>query len=158
MALAQGTVLPAWVALGMTGIGMVLVASYVLAVQRDSVPISRRRLRTANGVVQMFLLGTIGFASGVVLEQDKSLFLTSWLLVMVLVTVVILLAVIDIANNIRLAGRERQTQRRESAARLAADLRELRARASGNTAIDQNSSQVNRGTSDAQPGPRKGGL
>lgn len=126
ISLAQGTVLPAWAALGMTGIGMILVASYVLALQRDSVPISRRRLRTANGVVQMFLLGAIGFATGLVLEQDRSLFLTSWMLVMVLVVVVIALALADIANNIRLARLERQAQRRATAEQLAADLRALR--------------------------------
>lgn len=126
MLLAQGTVLPAWAALGVTGIGMILVASYVLALQRDSVPVSRRRLRTAAGVVQMFLLGAIGFAAGLVLEQDRSLFLTSWMLVMVLVVVVIALALADIANNIRLARIERQEQRRATAEQLAADLRSLR--------------------------------
>lgn len=118
-----GAIMPFWIAVLLAAVGMLLIGSYVLALQSDRVPPSRRRLRTAGGVVQMFLVGTIAYAAGLVPVADKRLFAMAWVLVMILTLVVIALAVLDIVNNLRIAALERRETTRLAAEKLAEELK-----------------------------------
>ncbi len=120
--LAQAVV-PALPAILLAAVGMVLTAGYVLAIQRDDVPASRRRIRTASGVLLMMLMGLLAWASGVVPVADRRLFVLAWLLVVIVLGAVIALALADIFNNLRLAQGERRARNRELADQLANDLR-----------------------------------
>lgn len=120
--LAQAVV-PALPAILLAGVGMVLTAGYVLAIQRDDVPASRRRIRTASGVLLMILMGLLAWASGVVPVADRRVFVLAWLLVVIVLGAVIALAMADILNNLRLGQIERRARTRELADQRASDPR-----------------------------------
>lgn len=114
-----GAILPGWLAVLLAGVGMVLIASYVLALQKPEIPPSRRRIRTAGGVVQMFLVGAIVYAARQTPPSDKRLFVLAWMLVILLTLLVLTLALLDIANNLRLGAAERRAQLRQAAELIA---------------------------------------
>ena len=120
LTLAQdaGPAVPAALGLPLAGLGMLLLAGYVLSLQRPEVPPTRRRLRTASGVLMMILMGLLGFASSVVPTHDRRLMVLSWLVVVIVLGVVVLLACVDIVLTLGDALRARGAQRREIAQEL----------------------------------------
>lgn len=105
--LAAGPILTPWLVIPIISVAMLLVAGHTLAIQRVEMPASRRRIRTANGLIMLVALPMLAYALCIAGPHDKRLFVLAWTAVMGLVGMVIVLALLDIANNLRLYGRGR---------------------------------------------------
>ncbi|MBL8991664.1 MAG: hypothetical protein JNJ48_08820 [Phycisphaerae bacterium] len=119
----NGPIASPWVAVPVVSVAMLLVAAHVLAIQRVPMPSSRRRIRTANGLLMLVALPLLAYAVSVVPPADKRPFVLAWMSVMILVSMVLGLALVDIANNIRLFARARAELDRMAARGLAGKVR-----------------------------------
>jgi uncharacterized membrane protein len=121
--LGQAMVSP-WITLPMCGVVMVLLAGYGIALSgRVDVPSSRRRLRIASTVLQMFLVGFITIGVSMVSPSvDPKVFVLVWIVIVGVLAGVIVLAVMDMVNNFRLAASERRRVIDEQAQALARSL------------------------------------
>lgn len=130
------TMVSPWIAIPIAAVGMVMIAGYTLGIQRDDVPPARRRLRTASGVLHIFIIALIAYgtsiaqATGATADQKK-LFVLTWMLVVGLVALAIALALADVIVNVRIHVRERRRYAKESAEKLARELLEVRAGSQG---------------------------
>lgn len=95
-------ILPAWFVLPLGIATLVLIAGHLTAMQRAEMPASRKRIRTANGMVMLFTTPLIAYAFGIATSSDAQTFVLVWAGVTVLVSVILLLAVVDVFNNVRL--------------------------------------------------------
>lgn len=137
--LAASTILPGWVVLPVASITMLVVAAHVLATHAGDLPSRRRRLRTANGVLMMFVTALLAYAlgvAGVVTEpkaepEEARRFMLVWLSIVGLLGVVVTLAGADaIATVIHGLG-VRRSLRAEMRDGLRSDLASRRAATSG---------------------------
>lgn len=138
-----GAILPAWGVLPIAALLMLVVAAHMEATRAATRPESRRRIRLANGWVMLVTIPML--ASGFSLldpDVERRAFVLVWVGVVWLLVVSLLLAVIDVANTIRIARRDRRelTGRFHELRRDIARLRvERRDGAGGRTADDQSS-------------------
>ncbi|HZW06899.1 MAG TPA: hypothetical protein VFF65_07220, partial [Phycisphaerales bacterium] len=112
--LSQTMVSP-WIAIPLAAVGMVLVAGYTLAIQRDDVPRARRKIRTALGLLHIFILGALAYGVSVASIDDKKASAIVWLLVIGLVAASVSLAIADALVTLKLALRERREEARRAA-------------------------------------------
>jgi Na+/proline symporter len=100
---AQGSMLPAWVVL-LVGVPTLLgIAAHVLSLQRASMPRTRRRLRTASGVLMMLVTGLLAYAIGIAEVPERpriqpgaaGAFVLVWSVIVGLLAMVVLLAIMD---------------------------------------------------------------
>lgn len=99
----SGPVLPAWMVVPPALILVIAVGSHMMAMRESPMPESRKRLRTANGVVMMLTAPLTAYAFCAVSPQDPRFFVLTWAAVLGMVGIVIALAVADIVNNLFLA-------------------------------------------------------
>jgi protein-S-isoprenylcysteine O-methyltransferase Ste14 len=77
-------------------------------------PDSRRRIRTANGMLMLFTAPLLAYALGFANPAaDQRAFVLSWMLVTGLLIIILLVAMLDIANNYRLMFLQRKALREE---------------------------------------------
>ncbi len=103
---------------------IILLALYALWVQRASMEASRRRLRIATSLVMIVLLGVLSVALTSVTPASPRMFLLAWSAVVLLVGLVLMLAVMDGFNTVRLYNAERAMIARQIALQMAKDARE----------------------------------
>ncbi|MBI1189697.1 MAG: hypothetical protein GC200_03325 [Tepidisphaera sp.] len=104
--LAAGLV-PSWAVFPLAVLAMLVVAGHVLWLPRAEMPASRRRIRIANGLLMLFALPLAAYALGIAdPSNDKRGFVMAWMLVSGMVTIVLLVALVDLANTWRLHRRE----------------------------------------------------
>jgi hypothetical protein len=118
--LAAGPMVTPWLTIPLAAIGLILLAGYTLAIQRDDVPLARRKVRTALGVLNMFIIAAFTYGVSIANPADQKAFAVCWMLVVGLVVVSVLLAVLDAAITVRIAVRERRADARRAADELAA--------------------------------------
>lgn len=116
--LAGDPVLPAWVVLPLAVVAMLATCGHLMLMQRVSMPASRRRIRTAAGVLSLFLIPLTAIGFGALSPADHRVFLLVWLTVMGMLSMLVVLASLDVLNNVRLHAGER--------ARLRANMQRLR--------------------------------
>lgn len=120
MILAAGPLAPAWLVFPMAFVTMLVIAGHLGALARADMPVSRRRIRRANGWLMMFLVVAIACAAG--LTTTHRLFVMLWMLVAGLTGLVLIIAWLDAINSLRIHRRDRhllqQHARRLVAARL----------------------------------------
>lgn len=111
----SGPIAPAWVVLPMALLALVVLGLHLQGLRLDeSVPPSRRRVRTVNAVVMMAT--TISLAYSFALADpalDPRDFALSWMTSVGLLFIVLLMGLIDSVNNIRLHVRTRRRLRNE---------------------------------------------
>lgn len=98
-----------WIILPLALVAMLIVSAHVTITQASNAPASRRRLRVANGWVMLITLPLL--AAGVSLlapEKSPRLFVMTWVVVVLLLTLSILLALADAANTLRLVRDEKR--------------------------------------------------
>jgi len=112
--------LPAWVVLPVAAFMLLVVAIHLMLLLKSDMPASRRRIRTLNGWLMLFLVPIGAAAFGVVSPSDPKLFVLIWTIVILMLVLLIALAVLDMVNTTRLHRRERdkladhfRTSRRE---------------------------------------------
>ncbi|MBK7406209.1 MAG: hypothetical protein IPJ41_16795 [Phycisphaerales bacterium] len=102
----------------MGAVALLVIAGHLTALHAaKGMPASRRRLRTACGVVMMITSCALAYAFGYVRPDDARLFTLSWALTVALLALVLGLAALDALNNLRL-GRLQHRRIRKAAAEL----------------------------------------
>lgn len=99
--------LPAWVVLPVAAIMLLIVATHLMLQLKSDMPASRRRIRTLNGWIMLFLVPIGAAAFGVVTPSDPRLFLLIWIVVILMLFLLIGLALLDMVNTTRLYRQER---------------------------------------------------
>lgn len=115
MPVAHQGILPAFIVLPLAALGVLVIAAHLTAMRADrDVPLSRRRLRTASGVVMLVTSVVLAYAFSFVPPDDPRRFTVAWSAAIMLLVVVLTLAGLDAFNNVRLARIQRRRIRREA--------------------------------------------
>lgn len=101
-------ILPPWLVLPLGLFTLVVVAAHLHLMHGDTtMPPSRKRIRTANGVVMLFATPLIAFAFGILSPADVRTFTITWAAIIGLLFVILLLAGLDALNTLRLHASDR---------------------------------------------------
>lgn len=112
VAAAMGVpIAPSWLALTLGMITLVVVAGHLIALRRAEMPESRRRIRTVSGVVILMTTPLAAYAFGIVTPSEAKAFTLAWSAVMGLLGLILILALLDMANNARIYHRQRREVR-----------------------------------------------
>lgn len=98
---------PWWVTLPVCTLVVLMIVLHLREMYRRDMPASRRRIRTANSVLLLMLAPTLAYAFGFAPPSNGRAFLLVWLFTLALLLLVILLALLDAANNVRLFHKAR---------------------------------------------------
>lgn len=98
--------LPAWVVLPVATAMLIVVAVHLMLLLRSEMPASRRRIRTLNGWIMLFLVPVAAAAFGIVTPANPTQFVSIWLIVIAMLVLLIGLAMLDMLNTSRLSRRE----------------------------------------------------
>ena len=105
---------------------MIVIAGHLLAMRtaRDRIPASRYRIRTVNGGMMLAVVPMLACAFSVVSPDDQKFFVLIWLTCTGLMGIVLVLAVLDVLNNLRLGKQESDRLRAEHRSLMEAHHRE----------------------------------
>ena len=128
--LAAGPILPTWMILPLGALTLLVTAAHVIALQFSDLPARRRRIRSAAGVLMMFVTALISYALGVLDAlpspgadpQGSRLFVLTWMTIVALLMMVVGLAMADLAHGAREAAKVRRALQAEMRSRLVADI------------------------------------
>lgn len=118
--LASSPILPPALVLPAAAVAMLVIAAHTLATQRAPMPQTRRRIRTANGVLMLFLTAMLAYAlsimkhaqaGGAASASETREFVIVWMVIMGLLPTVVLLAIFDVLNTVRLHAEVRKRLR-----------------------------------------------
>lgn len=124
-------VLPPLVVLPPAALAVLVIAGHLAALHATpDIPLSRRRLRTAAGIVMLTTSLVLAYAFAFVRVDEPARFTTVWTAAVMLLVVVLVLAGLDALNNVRLARIHRRRIRRE-AGRLHHQIAQALAEAAG---------------------------
>ncbi len=121
---------PAWVVLPIAVVA--LLASLVhLSMLHDpevisEMPLSRRRLRTAGGVLTLITIPLLAYSFGIVTPADPRAFTMAWSASMGLLGMIVLVAALDALNSVVVHRRDlarHREQRRQTMQELAASMK-----------------------------------
>ncbi|MBX3357716.1 MAG: hypothetical protein KF745_04735 [Phycisphaeraceae bacterium] len=118
MAASTTPLLPALLVVPLACALMMAIAAHVLVLPKSDMPASRRRLRTTNGLVMMFVTALMGYALCVVTTSQPQVFVIVWTSIVFLLGVVVCLALLDVMNTWRIAAAARRRLRQELAQRM----------------------------------------
>ncbi len=108
-----GVVLSPWLVIPVVGVLMLMVAGHIGVLVESQAPASRRRIRIANGWVMLMELPMLGAGFGFVdSNTSPRLFALVWVAAIALLGISIGLAILDVANTLRLNLRTRRRLRR----------------------------------------------
>ncbi|MEQ9096674.1 MAG: hypothetical protein RIE32_10465 [Phycisphaerales bacterium] len=99
---------PIWISGPLAMVTLVIVAAHLLAMRGADMPESRRRIRTANGWLILITAPVLAIAFSVVSPANPRRFALVWAVAILLLGLVILMAFVDMANNLRLARHQRR--------------------------------------------------
>lgn len=124
-----GPIAPTWFVLPLAMIALVLQAGYLIAIKElgpDRMPPSRKRIRVATGWLIMFAIPLSAYGFGIAHPGDAGTFMIVWMLVIGLVSVIVMLAVLDAVNTMRLHRKEGQQIHKDLRENLKRDLNAIR--------------------------------
>ncbi len=99
----SGPVAPAWLIVPLAILAMLVIAAHVLLLPKVEMPDSRRRIRTANGMLMLFTTPIFAYALSIANPAvDQRAFVLSWMMVAGLLVIILLVAMFDMANTFRL--------------------------------------------------------
>lgn len=110
---ATGPALPLWAVLPPCFGLMLVLAAYVLALREAEVPESRRRIRTLGSVTMMLTQPLIVYVFAVATPANGRTFLLTWAMLVGLLGVLVILAMLDVLNNVRIGTGTRKEFHRE---------------------------------------------
>lgn len=123
--IAQG-MLPAWLVLPIAGVVLLVIAVHVAFLQLQQIPAGRRRIRTACGLIMMFVTALLAYALAI--EPDPQpgsgapainvvgisggqSFVLIWTTILAMLALMVVLALADAINTYSLAMQERRALR-----------------------------------------------
>jgi hypothetical protein len=98
MTLAQ-SIAPAWFVLPVAAVALLVTAGHWVALARAEMPATRKRLRTANGLVMMMAVPILAYGFGVVDTSDHRRFVLTWMAGSGLIIIVLTLATLDLFST-----------------------------------------------------------
>jgi hypothetical protein len=99
----SGPIAPAWAVLPLAFATLIVVAVHWTALAQADMPRWRKNLRTANGLVMMLAIPVLAAGFGLIDPQNTRQFVLTWMLATGLVSLVMLLAMIDVlASSVQL--------------------------------------------------------
>lgn len=111
--LAAEPILPGWVVLPLACLAVIVIGVHLQSMHRSRMPESRRRIRTASNLVAMLTVPLLASGFGVIRPDDHRAFVMVWLVVVGLLGIIVMLALVDVLNNIRIHAAERRRVRSE---------------------------------------------
>ena len=120
---------PAWLVLPIAGVALILQAGYLMALREASpqqMPASRKRIRTATGWLSMFAIPLAAYGFGLARPSDAGTFTIVWMLVIGLIAAIVMLAVLDAVNTMRLHRGEGDQLHKDLREKLKQDLDAMR--------------------------------
>lgn len=118
MVLSQsaGPLAPAWVVLPLAAVALLATAAHIIALReapRGALPESRRRIRIATGWVIIIAIPLTAYAFGIATPARAGNYLLVWMAVVALLGAIVMLAVLDALNTLRLHRIAARRLRRE---------------------------------------------
>ncbi|MCB9836890.1 MAG: hypothetical protein H6808_09230 [Phycisphaera sp.] len=92
---------------------MLILAGYVMALREADVPESRRRIRTMGSVTMMLTQPLIVYLFAIATPADARTFMLTWALLLGLLGMLVVLAMLDVVNNVRISTNARHEFRQE---------------------------------------------
>lgn len=92
---------------------MLFLAGYVLALREADVPESRRRIRTMGSVTMMLTQPLIVYLFAIATPANARTFMLTWALLIGLLGILVVLAMVDVLNNVRISANARSEFRSE---------------------------------------------
>jgi len=121
------TIVQAWAAIPAAGAIMLMIAGHMARIEVRAAPLSRRRIRLANGWVMLFVTPLLAAGLGLFDPRaQQRAFVLTWTMVAALLVVAIVLAGVDAGLTLRLARREMRRLKRDSALAALQDVRDRR--------------------------------
>lgn len=124
-----GPIAPSWFVLPIAMIALVLQAGYLMAIRElgpDRMPPSRKRIRIGAGWLSMFAIPLAGYGFGLANPNDTGTFTIVWMLVIGLLGAIVLLAMLDAVNTVRIHRKDGHKLHKELREHLKRDLDALR--------------------------------
>ncbi len=116
---ASGVLMWTPMAVGLGVLGVILLAWHLSSLTRAPMPPSRRRIRVANGYLMLFSVPLLVYGVGFATPSDPRTWVLVWIANTGLVCIVLVLALVDMANTSRL-HRARQRELRDAIGALRA--------------------------------------
>ncbi|MCC6285769.1 MAG: hypothetical protein IT439_10830 [Phycisphaerales bacterium] len=116
LALNPAPLAPAWVAFPMGILTMLVLLAHGASLREAPMPESRRRIRSANAVLMMCAVPLLTYALAVVTPANAKAFVIAWTSVVCILGLILLLALADVLNTLRLRRREVARLRAEAKA------------------------------------------
>ena len=110
---ATGPALPLWAVLPPCAMLMLFLAGYVLALREADMPESRRRIRTMGSVTMMLTQPLIVYLFAIATPANARTFMLTWALLIGLLGILVVLAMVDVLNNVRISANARSEFRSE---------------------------------------------
>jgi hypothetical protein len=118
------SILPVWFVLPLASLTLVVLGVHLQWMHQADMPGSRRRIRTASNLVSMLTVPLIAAGFALINPNDHRVFVMVWLAIVGLLGVVVVLAGVDMLNNLRIHAQERRHVRTEIS-RLQGEMRTL---------------------------------
>lgn len=116
LALSPSPLAPAWVAVPMGIVTLFVIMAHAAALREAPMPESRRRIRTANAVLMMCAVPLVTYALAIVPPANARPFVIAWTSVVCFLGIILMLALLDVLNTLRIRRREVARLRAEAKA------------------------------------------
>lgn len=123
--MVQGPIAPTWIVLPLAMIALILQAGYLLALRElppGQIPASRKRIRTATGWLSMIAIPLTAYGFGIATPADPTTFAIVWMVVIGLIAAILMLALLDALNTMRLHRKAKHRLHSEYRAALRSDI------------------------------------
>jgi ABC-type dipeptide/oligopeptide/nickel transport system permease subunit len=107
---------PWWLAMPVAALVLVLLARYLLAVAPAAMEPRRKRIRTVNTFLMMLVTPLVAYGFGVAVPSRPRAYVFTWVLICSLLFMIILLALLDMANSVRIHRAQVRSLRRSMSA------------------------------------------
>jgi hypothetical protein len=105
LTLAAGSLAPGWLVLPLAALALLATAAHIIALReapKGALPESRRRIRIATGWVIMAAIPLTAYAFGIATPSSVGTYMTVWMAVTALIGAILMLAMLDALNTMRL--------------------------------------------------------
>lgn len=116
-----GSLAPGWLVLPLAAVALLATATHIIVLReapKGTLPESRRRIRLATGWVIMATIPLTAYAFGIATPSKAGTYMTVWMVVTALIGAILMLAMLDGLNTMRL--------HRAAVRRLRDDFRRIR--------------------------------
>ncbi|MEO1279920.1 MAG: hypothetical protein AAFV77_13255 [Planctomycetota bacterium] len=115
-------IVPIWVSAPLAMLTLVVIAAHLIAMRSADMPESRKRIRTANGWLMLITVPVLAIAFSLVSSANPRQFALVWAIAILLLGLVLVMAFVDIGNNLRLAREKQKRLHRTLGSQLRSEL------------------------------------